>query len=157
MNVEASLERISAQTSVSQLLTVASTELAGLLDARRVSVSRVIGDLLVELSNYDRSGQELPLELFLVTDYPITQEVIEQRVPRIVLRRDPDADEAETALLEKLGFESLLMLPLHSGGQSWGLVEIYGDGREFLPDEVEHAAAVVAEVGTVLAGLEGRA
>ena len=156
-DVQTSLERISAETTVSRLLHVASTELAGHSDAARVSVSRVIGDLLVELSNYDRSGQELPLELFLVTDYPLTQEVIEQRVPRVVLRDDPDADAAETALLGKLGFDSLMMLPLHSAGQSWGLVEIYGDGRAFTPEEVEQSAAVVAEVGAVLAGLEGRA
>ncbi|MEO5576464.1 MAG: hypothetical protein ABIR67_11655 [Gaiellaceae bacterium] len=42
-------------------------------------------------------------------------------------RADPGPDPAEAALLERLGFDSLLMLPLRSHGQSWGLVEIYGD------------------------------
>lgn len=156
VDVAAALERISAQRSVSRLLAVASAELAGLLGAQSVSVSRVIGDLLVELAHHERSGKELPLELFLVTDYPLTQEVIDERVPRIVQRADPGADPAESELLGRLGFDSLLMLPLRSRGQSWGLVEAYGDAAAFAPAAVEAATAIVAELGEVLAALEGR-
>ena len=71
------MEKIAAERSVSRVLHVACGELVELLDATFASVSRVIGDLLVELSGYRRDGGEHPLELFLVTDYPLTQEVIE--------------------------------------------------------------------------------
>lgn len=156
VDVAAAVERISAQESVSRLLAVASAELAELLDAQRVSVSRVIGDLLVELAHHERSGKELPLELFLVTDYPLTQEVIDEGVPRVVRRSDPGADAAEAALLDRLGFDSVAMLPLRSGGQSWGLVELYGRDDAFAPAQVDAAARVVAALGDLLAGLEGR-
>lgn len=151
------MQRIEAETSVSRVLHVACGELVQRFDASFASVSRVIGDLLVELSGYRRSGDAHPLELYLVTDYPLTQEVIDGGEPRIVRRADPGADPAEAALLERLGFDSLLMLPLRSHGQSWGLVEIYVDeDRVFEPEDVERAAQIVTRVGEVVAVLERR-
>ena len=82
--------------------------------------------------------------------------MIERGEPRVVRRADPRADPAEAALLERLGFDSLLMLPLRSHGQSWGLVEIYGADRDFTDDEIEVAKAIVERVGEVLAVLEHR-
>ena len=155
-DVSPSLEKIGAEQSVSRVLNVACGELVQLLDATFASVSRVIGDLLVELGGYRRDGGEHPLELFLVTDYPLTQEVIRDGEPRVVRRADPGADPAEAALLERLGFDSLLMLPLRSHGQSWGLVEIYGDDRLFDEDEIDAAKSIVDRVGELLAVLEHR-
>ena len=117
--IELSLGRIAAETSVSRLLHSTCVEFVELLDASRCSVSRIIGDLLVELSDHLRSGEQPTLELFLVSDYPLTQEVIEAGEPRVVVRSDPNADPAEADLLERLGFNSLLMLPLRSRSQNW--------------------------------------
>ena len=156
VDIDRTLERIEAEESVSRVLHVACGELVELFDATFASVSRVIGDLLVELSGYRRTGEPHPLELFLVTDYPLTQEVISGGEPRIVRRTDPDADPAEAALLERLGFDSLLMLPLRSHGQSWGLVEIYGDDREFRDDEIATAREILERVGELVAVLEHR-
>ena len=155
--MSAALERIEAETSVSRALHVACGELVELFGATFASVSRVIGDLLVELSGYSRSGEPHPLELFLVTDYPLTEEVIRRGEPRVVRRADPGADPAEAALLEKLGFDSLLMLPLRSHGQSWGLVEIYGEGDlTFDEEDVALAQVLVDQVGERVAVLEQR-
>ena len=156
-DIERSLEKIAAETTVSRLLNVTCEELAVLLDASRCSVSRIIGDLLVELSDYLRSGVPATLELFLVSDYPLTQEVIDSGEPRVVQRSDPSADPAETALLERLGSDSLLMLPLRSRGQNWGLVEVYADERHFQPAEIELAITMVDRVGELLAALESGA
>lgn len=157
-DVEPALQRIEAETSVSRVLQVASAELVELFDASFASVSRVIGDLLVELSGYRRSGAAHALELYLVTDYPLTQEVVDGGEPHVVRRADPRADPAEAALLERLGFDSLLMLPLRSHGQSWGLVEIYVDeDRVFAADDVERATQIVERVGERVALLERRA
>jgi GAF domain-containing protein len=156
LDIATSLQKIEAEESVSRVLHVACGELVELFDARFASVSRVIGDLLVELSGYRRSGEPHPLELFLVTDYPLTQEVISAGEPRIVRRSDPIADPAEVALLERLGFDSLLMLPLRSHGQSWGLVEIYGDDRDFAEDRIQTARELLDKVGQLVAELEHR-
>ena len=48
------MEKIAAERSVSRVLHVACGELVELLDATFASVSRVIGDLLVELSGSHR-------------------------------------------------------------------------------------------------------
>jgi GAF domain-containing protein len=156
-DITRSLEKIAAETSVSRLLNVTCAELTDLLDASRCSISRIIGDLLVELSEHLRSGDAATLELFLVSDYPLTQDVIDSGEPRIVQRSDPSADPAEAALLQRLGFDSLLMLPLRSRGQNWGLVEIYADGRDFQPAEIELAITTVDRVGELLAALESGA
>jgi GAF domain-containing protein len=152
--VERSLERISEEKTVSRLLNVACEELVNMLDVAGCSVSRTVGDLLVELSQCMRLADPLPLALYLVSDYPLTREVIEQGEPRVVRRSDPAADPAETELLERLGFDSLLMLPLRSHIDKWGLVEIYADDREFDPNEIELAASLVDGVGELLTVLE---
>ena len=152
---EGAIERLETEKIVSGLLRAACAELATLLDAPRTVISRVIGDLIVELSDYDRAGDERPLELFLLADYPLTQAVLEARESRAVVRTDPDADPAEAALLERLGYDSLLMVPLRSRGTDWGLVEIYGDERGFGHDQIELARAVVERIGELLAEVEG--
>lgn len=154
VEVERALDAIAAETSLSRLLAASCRELSGLLDASRVSISRTIGDLLVELSHFDRAGAEPPLELFLVTDYPLTQEVIDTGEPRTVVLGEPGADPAEAALLERLGFGSLLMLPLRSRGQNWGLVEIWGEPKPTPQEDVASAGALVDRLGELLAVLE---
>jgi GAF domain-containing protein len=145
VGVEEAIERIGAETAVSQLLGVACRELAAQSGAERVSISRVIGDLLVELAHHERAGRELPLELYLVSDYPLTKEVLDRGELRSAEQADPGADAAETALLQRLGYDALLMLPLRSAGRNWGLVELYaGSGVEFRDDAQERSAAIVA-------------
>ena len=151
--IESSLERLATETTVSRLLHATGVELVRLLDASRCSISRVIGDLLVELSDHVRSGERRALELFLVSDYPLTQEVIDAGEPRVVVRSDPDADPAEAELLARIGFDYLLMLPLRSRGKNWGLVEIYAN-EPFSDRDVELAVALAESVGPLLAKLE---
>ena len=153
-DVGRSLARLSSETTVSGLLNAACEDLATTLDATGCSVSRTIGDLLVELGQFMRMREPLPLALYLVSDYPLTREVLEQGEPRAVSRADPDADPAETELLGRLGFESLLMLPLRSRRDTWGLVEVYREGGAFGSGEIERASALVEGVGELLADLE---
>lgn len=147
--VEESIGRLSGETTVSQLLGAACRELVAHTGAERVSVSRVIGDLLVELAHHERSGREIALELYLVSEYPLTREVLEQGEPRSAARDDPGADPAEAALLERLGYDALLMLPLRSSGRSWGLVELYAGAGAFHPEAQQRAQ-------TLLSALERR-
>ena len=153
-DVDRSLARLSSETTVSGLLNAACEDLATTLDATGCSVSRTVGDLLVELGQFVRLREPLPLALYLVSDYPLTRAVLDEGEPRVVSRADPEADPAEAELLERLGFKSLLMLPLRSRRDTWGLVEVYRDGREFGTGEIEKATALVEGVGELLAGLE---
>jgi GAF domain-containing protein len=128
--------------TVRGLLETACRELVEMLEAEACAISRVVGDLLVALAEFSR-GQD-PLELgheYLISDYPLTLEVVQQGKARAVslLEDSPEPNEAE--LLERLGFESLLMVCLPAAGGCWGLVEIYADEKRF----DERQAALAAE------------
>src|SRR5581483_1895171 len=60
---------------------------------------------------------------FRLSDYPATVAVLETGEAAQVLASDPAADAAEVALLESLGYRSLLMVPLLAGARSIGVLE----------------------------------
>jgi GAF domain-containing protein len=127
-----------------------------LLDAPACTISRVIGDLLVDLMQHQRSGTPNRLgHGYLISDYPLTRAVIEERRPRTVSRNDPEPDQNEMKLLQQLGFDALLMVAIEAEDGAWGLVEVYGEkGRRFKDDEVELAQDLAGEVGEILRRLE---
>src|SRR5262249_4934213 len=140
-----------ASASVADLLGRTAESFVDVLDAPACTISRVIGDLLVDLVQHRREGRADRLgHGYLISDFPLTRAVIEEREPKTVYTGDPDADEAETSLLAELGFDSLLMLPIEAEEAPWGLVEVYGNGRRFEPADVDVARALVAEAADVL-------
>jgi GAF domain-containing protein len=152
---ERSTAAMEAETTIRGLLGTACREGVELLDAAACAISRVIGDLLVGLDEHTTSGRPLAHgHEYLISDFPLTREVVEGGEPRWVSRLDTDADEQEAALLSKLGFESLLMVCLPSGGSCWGLVELYLDHGHFEAERAELAARFANRVGTLLERLE---
>src|SRR5438552_3588107 len=149
--VAAAAEQLRASASVAELLGVTARAFVDVLDAPACTISRVIGDLLVDLVAHRRAGEPDRLgHGYLISDYPLTRMVIERREPRSVHADDPDADPAETSLLRELGFDSLLMLPIEAEDSAWGLVEVYANDRRFEAADVAVARALVAEVDGVL-------
>jgi GAF domain-containing protein len=149
---ERALQAVESSPDVPALLRATCLELVELLDADGCVLSRVIGELLIEVAEHSRTGR--PLQLghgYLIPDFPVTQQVIVGREARSVSLLDPAADPAEAAVLRELCFESLLMLPLECGSECWGLVEIYaGPGRQFEPESAHIAGTLVARVGQLL-------
>ena len=148
----AALER---EQTVRGLLETACRELVETLDARACAISRVVGDLLIGLAEFSHGNG--PLELgheYLISDYPLTLEVVQGGGARAVslLEEAPDAEEA--ALLEKLGFESLLMVCLPSGGGCWGLVEVYADRTRFDESQASLAGEIAVVAGRRLDRLD---
>jgi hypothetical protein len=140
-----------ASANVAELIGATARAFVEVLDAPACTISRVIGDLLVDLVQHRQSGKPDRLgHGYLISDYPLTRTVIETREPRTVYAPDPDADPAETELLRELGFDSLLMLAIEAESTAWGLVEVYGNGRRFEAPDVQVAQALVAEVDHVL-------
>ena len=128
-----------------------------LYDAAACVVSRVIGDLLIEVADCSRSGDRVPGgHGYLIPDFPLTLEVIQKCEARSVALAAPDADPAEADLLRSFGFGSLLMLPLKTHEECWGLIEVYDvDEERFTAEDLERAdellAAAGAELGTIIA------
>jgi hypothetical protein len=127
------------------LLDETNRELVERLPADASSVSRVIGDLVLLVSECPPEGQTLQMgQGYLVPDYPVTKAVLTTGVPYAMTLEDADADPAEARVLEELGFASLLLARLEIGGTaSWGLVEVYR--TKPVPFEVD-AIRVAAEI-----------
>jgi GAF domain-containing protein len=154
--VAAATEPLRAETTVPGLLGATARAYVELLDASACTISRVIGDLLVDLFQYDKSGKPNRLgHGYLIPDYPLTRAVIEDGQARTVSRDDSDADPNEAKLLQELGFDALLMVAIEAEDGAWGLVEVYGEkGRRFNAAEIELAQGLAGEVGEILKKLE---
>ena len=125
--VAAATERLRAEKTVPGLLGATARAYVELLDAPACTISRVIGDLLVDLMQHQKSGKPDRLgHGYLISDYPLTRAVIEERRPQTVSQDDPEPDENELKLLKELGYDALLMVAIEAGDGAWGLVEVYG-------------------------------
>lgn len=146
---------LEAETTVRGLLGAACRELVDLLDATACAISRVIGDLLVGLDEHTRSGRPLAHgHEYLISDFPLTREVVESGEVRWLSRLDESPDATEAALLERLGFESLLMVCLPTQRGCWGLVEVYSERGRFGEEQAELAERLAAHTGRLLERLD---
>jgi GAF domain-containing protein len=154
--VAAARERLRAETNVPGLLGATARAYVELLDAPACTISRVIGDLLVDLMQHQQTGSPVRLgHGYLISDYPLTRAVIEERRPQTVSQADPDADPNEVKLLRELGYDALLMVAIEAEDGAWGLVEIYGEkGRHFKDEEVQLAQQIAGDVGQILRQIE---
>jgi len=154
-SVKRATAALDGEHTVRGLLETACRELVETLNAGACAISRVVGDLLIALAEHTR-GQH-PLELgheYLISDYPLTLEVVQRGEPRAVSLLEDSPEPNEAALLEKIGFESLLMVCLPVGGGCWGLVEVYADGHSFDEQQAAIAEKIAAAAGRRLDHLD---
>jgi GAF domain-containing protein len=150
--VEDAIAALQRERTVRGLLETACRELTETLGASACLISRVVGDLLVSLVEFS-NGERAPDigHEYLISDYPLTQEVVAAGEPRAVSLLDDAPDPSEAELLQKLGFESLLMVCLPSKGTCWGLVEIYGEsGARFDEGQGRIAKDIAVQAGLQL-------
>ena len=152
-------EALARETTIAGVLRTTCVQLTETLDADACNLSRVIGQLLVDLVEYSKDGRTIQLgRSYLLPDYPVTQQVIEETAPRTVSLHDPAVDPNEAALLRELDFDALLMLPLELAGRCWGLLEVYRSGdRAFGDDDVRVGIQIAADAGAILEDLQRRA
>jgi GAF domain-containing protein len=137
---------------IAEVLEGTARALVDALDVAACAISRVVGDLLVDIVGYSRDRERLFLGYgYLISEYPLTREVLELRVARSLTVFDENVDEREAAILRELGYQSLLMLPLVCDAKAWALVEVYAIGRrKFGPRDLAVAEQIVADTGVEL-------
>jgi GAF domain-containing protein len=117
---------------ISRLTTVSCVEdirdlaamIPAVLGGDDAAVSRVVpGEGCVE--DISRHGWSQPGERYYLHDFPATEYVLRTRTAGQVVAGDPASDPAEVALLERSGFQAVLMVPLVFGGRDVGLLELY--------------------------------
>jgi GAF domain-containing protein len=149
-----SLEALREETSLPGLLHTATREFVEVVDGVASAISRVVGDVLIQVAEYARDERTLVLgHGYLISDFPLTEVSLRDGLPRTVSVLDPRADERETALLQELRLDSLLMLPLVAAGGAWGLVEVYVNGRSFDDGDLARAEPLAAAFVELLAAL----
>jgi GAF domain-containing protein len=149
--IDDAIAALRQEHTVRGLLETACRELTESLDASACAISRVVGDLLIGLAEFSRAARPLSIgHEYLISDYPLTQEVIAGGEPRVVSLLEDAPEPTEAELLEQLGFESLLMVCLPSGGTCWGLVEIYGEGARFDAGQAGIAHDIAIQAGRQL-------
>jgi GAF domain len=152
------VEVLRGEASLPGLLHAATREFVNVVDGEACAISRVVGHVLIQVAEHARDGRTLVLgHGYLISDFPLTDAALTNNEPHCVSTTDRDADPREAALLEELGFDSLLMLPLVEPGGPWGLAEIYVNGRSFGQDDVAAARPLAEAFGEQLAVLPAAA
>jgi len=151
---ERAVATLSAETSLPGLLHAATREFLEIVDGDASAISRVVGDVLIQVAERARDDRTLVLgHGYLISDFPLTEAALRHDEPHCVSLLDPDPDPREASLLRELKLDSLLMLPLMGPAGGWGLAEIYVNGRSFDGDDVARARPLAAAFGERLAAL----
>ena len=91
-------ETLERETTVPGVLKATCVLLTNELEADACNLSRVVGQLLVDLCEHSRDGRRIQLGRgYLLPDFPLTQEVIEGCEPQIVSLLDADVDQSEAS------------------------------------------------------------
>lgn len=148
--VSARLSKINAVEHLDEVVGLIADEIG----AEAVCISRWLpGQNAVE-TIADSSGEGIGAR-FNLTSYPSTVHVLNSGEALQILASDPGADLGELALLGRLGFESLLMVPVVSRDQRLGLLEAYSRvERPWTRSEINRARIISYQLGALLDGLE---
>lgn len=149
--------RLAQEQTVPALLGTTAELLVEELAATACTISRAIGDLLVDLVDHSAGGPVQAAHSYLISDFPLTQAVLDEGAPRRVWLEDAEADPNESALMRRLGFDSLLLLRLDCDAKPWGLIEVY-DNRPggFVQEQLEAAQRIVESASLELSRLSSR-
>ena len=94
---------------------------------------------------------------YLISDYPVTQEVLDTEIVRSVSFLDDEIDSGEAFVLRELQMNAVMLVPLVVDGGSWGLVEIYDMRlRRFTTEDEALARFLVDQAGRRIESLAER-
>jgi diguanylate cyclase (GGDEF)-like protein len=96
------------------------------IGATGCAVSRVRGDEVVDAARHALRDIDLGEEaVYLISEFPLTREVLDTGNPRAISFLDEDLDRAEAFVLREMEMNCCLLLRLTVDGEAWGLVELY--------------------------------
>jgi hypothetical protein len=151
---EQAIAAIRAQPTLPALLHTSTRAFVDAVDGVACAISRVVGEVLIQVSEYALDGRTLVLgHGYLIADFPLTKRVLEEFEPTLCSLLDGSCDPSEADLLRELKLDSLLMAPLASGAGVWGLAEVYVNGRSFGEDDVARVRPLAAAFGEQVATL----
>jgi hypothetical protein len=135
-----------------ETLDAAAMRIVTLLGASACTISRLESTTLVDTAGYAPNGWTLEREIgYLLSDYPITAQILRTGAPRVVGLAERDVDAGEAFVLRRLGMRSVLILALGSPPRPWGLVEVYDKrDRVFSEDDIAVAQLLTSHLAALL-------
>lgn len=152
--LETSLALVS-RLELTELLQEIAERLTRLMDCHfcAISIYDERSQTVTMLADFDDGGRRLPdTEEYSLSRYPLTRQVLEEKVPAVVNLNDPAADPDELLELSRGGDKSLLMVPLVFGGHSIGLLELMDHVRErrYSRQELRICCAIAGQAAAAL-------
>ncbi|HEY7629559.1 MAG TPA: EAL domain-containing protein [Thermoleophilaceae bacterium] len=148
--VSARLSKLHAMDELPDVFDLIAAEIG----ADDVCLSRWLREENAVETIMDSTGDE-PGTRFNLANYPSTAHVLRTGEAVQVLASDPGADLGEVSLLGRLGFESLLMVPVVSRDKPLGLLEAYSRlERPWTRSEINRARIISYQLGAAFDGLE---
>ena len=138
-----------AAKSVEGVLDRLSKSVAFVVGATATVISKVEGSRVADMTRHSLRDIDLGEEAaYLISDFPVTREVLEQACVKSISFLDGDLDSAEAFVLRELQMNAAILLPLVVHGQSWGLVEVYDMRlRRFSTEDEALASFLVSQTG----------
>jgi diguanylate cyclase (GGDEF)-like protein len=147
--VSALLSKVSATEELDDVFGLIAAELG----ADGVCLSRWVPEDTCVETIVDTTGGSAG-QRFNTANYPSTLHVLKTGEAVQVLVSDPGGDLGEIALLGKLGFRSLLMVPVVCRDERLGLLEAFSTvERPWTRSEINRARIISYQLGAVLDGL----
>jgi diguanylate cyclase (GGDEF)-like protein len=138
-----------AEESVDGVLERLSKSVAFVVGGTAAIISKVEGPRLADVIRHSMRDVDLGEDTaYLISDFPVTKEVLEKISVRSISFLDDDLDRAEAFVLRELRMNCALLLPLVVHGRSWGLVEVYDMRlRRFSREDEAVAWFIVGQAG----------
>ena len=138
-----------AEKTVDDVLERLSRSVTFVLGTTGALISKVEGGMLADAVRHSLRDIDLGEDTaYLISDFPVTQEVLETGTVRSISFLDVDLDRAEAFVLRELHMNCALLVPLVVHGRSWGLVEIYDMRlRRFSSEDEAVAWFLVSQAG----------
>jgi len=115
-----------AEESVDGVLERLCKSVTFVVGATGALISKVEGERLADVVRHSTRHIDLGEDTaYVISDFPVTKEVLEKITVRSISFLDDDLDRAEAFVLRELRMNCALLLPLVVHGRSWGLVEVY--------------------------------
>jgi PAS domain S-box-containing protein len=152
---------VSSSLELNEVLSAVALHMARALGVSSCSISDwdpthdAVTTLAAEAVDPARKGTQLTGDIgerYLLADYPATAEVLHSRQPRALHVSDPDCDPAERGLLQAMGQQSLLLMPLVARDRVVGLVELYEyrHRHEFSPEDIRLCQALANQAAIAI-------
>ncbi len=144
-----------AEESVDGVLERLSKSVTFVVGATGTLISKVEGERLADAVRHSMRDIDLGEDTaYLISDFPVTEEVLEKMSVKSISFLDDDLDRAEAFVLRELRMNCALLLPLVVHGRSWGLVEVYDMRlRQYSREDEAVASFLVGQAGLRIASL----